>query len=140
MALQARARATRETILHAAVEIFEETGYGDTGLIDIINRAAVTKGAYYYHFSTKEAVAAAIIGEAYTRTHELVIRTVQDASSPALENFIRDPQRHTERAVADQRPRAGVSGRGDQQGPARPVAQGRPSPPRAARWPSAAPR
>jgi len=88
MALQARARATREAIIHAAIEIFEDIGYGDTGLIDIINRAAVTKGAFYYHFSTKEAVAAAIIGEAYTRTHELVIRTVQDASSPALENFI----------------------------------------------------
>ena len=89
MALQARARATRETIIHAAVEIFEDVGYGDTGLIDIINRAAVTKGAFYYHFSTKESVAAAIIGEAYSRIHELVVSTLQDNSSPALENFIR---------------------------------------------------
>ncbi len=46
MALQARARATREAIIHAAVEIFEDTGYGDAGLVDIINRAAVTKGAF----------------------------------------------------------------------------------------------
>jgi AcrR family transcriptional regulator len=82
MALQARARATRETIIHAAVEIFEETGYGDTGLIDIINRAGVTKGAFYYHCSTKESVAAAIIAEAYGRIHELVVGTVQDSSSP----------------------------------------------------------
>lgn len=108
MALQARARATREAIIHAAVEIFEDTGYGDTGLIDIINRAAVTKGAFYYHFSTKEAVAAAIIGEAYARIHELVVRTVQEPSSPALENFIRATFVVAERIRNDQTVRVGL--------------------------------
>ena len=107
MALQARARATRETIIHAAVEIFDDTGYGDTGLIDIINRAGVTKGAFYYHFSTKESVAAAIIAEAYTRTHELVVGTVQDNSSPALENFIRATFVVADRIRNDQMVRVG---------------------------------
>jgi AcrR family transcriptional regulator len=107
MALQARARATRETIIHAAVEIFEDVGYGDTGLIDIINRAAVTKGAFYYHFSTKESVAAAIIGEAYSRIHELVVSTLQDNSSPALENFIRATFVVAEHIRADQVVRVG---------------------------------
>lgn len=107
MKLQARAQATRDAIIHAAVEIFEDTGYGDTGLIDIINRAAVTKGAFYYHFSTKEAVAAAIIGEAYARTHELILGTLQDSSSPALENFIRATFAVADRIRNDQMVRVG---------------------------------
>jgi len=107
MALQARARATREAIIHAAIEIFEDIGYGDTGLIDIINRAGVTKGAFYYHFSTKESVAVAIIGEAYSRIHELVVRTMQDTSSPALENFIRATFAVADRIRHDQVVRVG---------------------------------
>lgn len=107
MALQARARATRETIIHAAVEIFDDTGYGDTGLIDIINRAGVTKGAFYYHFSTKESVAAAIVAEAYGQIHELVMGTVQNSSSPALENFIRATFAVAERIRNDQMVRVG---------------------------------
>lgn len=107
MALQARARATREAIIHAAVEIFQETGYGDTGLIDIINRAHVTKGAFYYHFSTKESVAAAIISDAYARTHELVVTTLHDSSSPALENFIRATFVVADRIRSDQLVRVG---------------------------------
>jgi len=107
MALQARARATREAIIHAAVEIFEDTGYGDTGLVDIINHAAVTKGAFYYHFSTKESVAAAIIGEAYARIHELVVCTLQDTSAPALENFIRATFVVADRIRTDQVVRVG---------------------------------
>jgi AcrR family transcriptional regulator len=107
MALQARARATREAIIHAAVEIFEDTGYGDTGLVDIINHAAVTKGALYFHFSTKESVAAAIIGEAYARIHELVVCTLQDTSAPALENFIRATFVVADRIRTDQVVRVG---------------------------------
>jgi AcrR family transcriptional regulator len=78
-----------------------------TGLIDIINRAGVTKGAFYYHFSTKESVAAAIIAEACGRIHELVVGTVQDSSSPALENFIRATFAVADRIRNDQMVRVG---------------------------------
>jgi hypothetical protein len=56
---QARAVATHQRILDAAVELFDEAGYGHTSLHDIIDRAGVTKGAFYYHFATKEALAGA---------------------------------------------------------------------------------
>ena len=63
MALQARAEATRRRIIDSAVELFSELGYGETGLADVLQRAGVSKGAFYYHFDSKEAVATAIMEE-----------------------------------------------------------------------------
>jgi AcrR family transcriptional regulator len=85
--VQARAEATRQKIIHAAVDLFEEVGYGDTGLADILNRAGVTKGAFYYHFQSKEAVAAAIIDQAETQKRDAIFRLTSSSSS-ALEAII----------------------------------------------------
>jgi AcrR family transcriptional regulator len=58
---QARAEATRQSLIDAAVELFGDGGYGDTDMIDVIERAGTTKGTCYYHFPTKRSVADAII-------------------------------------------------------------------------------
>lgn len=87
-AAQARAEATRQAIIAAAVRLFQEVGYGNTDMIDIIDRAEVTKGGFYYHFKTKEAVAAAIIEEADARTEDVYRRIETPSSVPALENLI----------------------------------------------------
>ena len=75
MVVQARAEATRRRIIDAAIALFSEEGYGDTGLAAIMDRADVSKGAFYYHFESKEALASAIIGEGVTQLldtfHEL---------------------------------------------------------------------
>ena len=63
MVMQARAEATRHRILDSAVDLFDELGYGETGLADVLQRAGVSKGAFYYHFDSKEGIAAAIIEE-----------------------------------------------------------------------------
>lgn len=88
MALQARAEATRRRILDSAVDLFDELGYGETGLADILQRASVSKGAFYYHFDSKEAVATAIIEE-YRFKVESAAREVSDPSAPELENVIK---------------------------------------------------
>lgn len=87
MVLQARAEATRRRIIDSAVELFDELGYGETGLADVLGRAGVSKGAFYYHFDSKEAVAAAIIGE-YRRRVKEAVRERIDPSAPALERMI----------------------------------------------------
>ncbi|OBC10944.1 TetR family transcriptional regulator [Mycobacterium sp. 852013-50091_SCH5140682] len=87
MARQARSEVTRRKIIAAAVELFDETGYPATGLGDIIERAELTKGAFYYHFDAKEALAEAIIDEAGARMLA-TFRTITGSSSPALENLI----------------------------------------------------
>lgn len=88
MAVQARAEVTRQKIIEAAIEHFDEVGYGDTVLSGIIDRAGITKGAFYYHFSDKEAVASAIIEEGAVRVQNAT-RRVTDSASPALEKLIR---------------------------------------------------
>lgn len=63
MVRQERAAATRRAILDVAVELFSERGFGGTNLNQIIRRARITPGAFYYHFSSKDEVAFAIIDE-----------------------------------------------------------------------------
>lgn len=87
---QARAEVTRRVILAAAVELFEEVGYGNTSLTEIIDRAGVTKGGFYYHFHTKEELAAAIIEHA-NEALGASFRATLGSSAPMLENLIRFP-------------------------------------------------
>jgi AcrR family transcriptional regulator len=56
MANQQRSEATRAHILTAAAAAFAEQGYDATGVAEICERAGVSKGAFYYHFQTKQAL------------------------------------------------------------------------------------
>lgn len=87
MVLQARAEATRRRIIDSAVDLFDDLGYGETGLADVLQRAGVSKGAFYYHFDSKEAVASAIIDECRNRIRAAVLERT-DPSAPALQNVI----------------------------------------------------
>ncbi|WP_406444933.1 ScbR family autoregulator-binding transcription factor [Streptomyces sp. NBC_01613] len=61
MARQARAIQTRKSILLAAAAVFDERGFGTATITEIIARAGVTKGALYFHFSSKEELALGVI-------------------------------------------------------------------------------
>lgn len=50
------AALTRRTILLAARDLFIRCGYASTRIADIVERAGVTKGAFFHHFDNKEAV------------------------------------------------------------------------------------
>lgn len=63
MARQDRAERTRNAILDAAAEVFDERGFDGASLSDILARAGVTKGALYFHFSSKEELARALASE-----------------------------------------------------------------------------
>lgn len=63
MAEQERAIRTRRAILEAAAMVFDEQGYDAANISEILARAGVTKGALYFHFSSKEALAEAVMLE-----------------------------------------------------------------------------
>ncbi|MFF4138910.1 ScbR family autoregulator-binding transcription factor [Streptomyces mirabilis] len=58
---QERAVRTRETILQAAAEVFDEVGYSKASIRLIMERAQVTQGGMYFHFKSKQGIAEAVI-------------------------------------------------------------------------------
>lgn len=85
--MQARAESTRRRILEAAVDLFDEYGYGQTRLAAILQRSGVSKGTAYYHFGSQQAVASAIIEDGRRRIEDAV-REHTSHSVPALERMI----------------------------------------------------
>ena len=106
MPRQARAEATRRRIIDSAVELFAELGYGETGLADVLQRAGVSKGAFYYHFDSKEAIAAALIDE-YSRQLITAAREFFDPDAPHMEGVIRTAFRVAEIIETDPTARVG---------------------------------
>lgn len=51
-----KAEKTRETLLDTAFELFTEHGFDNVTVEDITNRAGVSKGTFYSHFTAKESV------------------------------------------------------------------------------------
>ncbi|MEU5090377.1 ScbR family autoregulator-binding transcription factor [Streptomyces sp. NPDC021356] len=58
---QERAVRTREVILTAAAEIFDEFGYSGASISKIMTRANVTQGGMYFHFKSKRELAQAVL-------------------------------------------------------------------------------
>ncbi|MFE7858733.1 ScbR family autoregulator-binding transcription factor [Streptomyces sp. NPDC057403] len=64
---QERAGRTRRLLLDAAATAFAAKGFPAVTLQDIADLAEMTKGAVYFHFTNKEAVAVAVTEEFYTQ-------------------------------------------------------------------------
>ncbi|MFD3945994.1 ScbR family autoregulator-binding transcription factor [Streptomyces sp. NPDC058579] len=66
MARQERAIRTRRAILETAAEMFNELGYDATTIGGLIERVQLTRGGLYFHFTSKEQLARAVLDEAVT--------------------------------------------------------------------------
>lgn len=56
MAKRHQPEETRARILQAAMECFAQYGYDAVGVAEICRRAGVTKGGFYHHFPSKQAL------------------------------------------------------------------------------------
>jgi len=65
-----RADTTRQQIMRAAAHQFARLPYHQVGLDDVLAEAELTKGAMYFHFRSKHALALAIIEDQTTRSNE----------------------------------------------------------------------
>jgi AcrR family transcriptional regulator len=54
--MQQRSEETRNHILEAAQRLFSLNGYDATGVAEICQAAGVSKGAFYHHFPSKQAI------------------------------------------------------------------------------------
>lgn len=84
---QDRAEATRRRIVGAAVELFGDAGFGMVDMVDVIALAGVSKGACYYHFPTKQSLAAAIIEESNARI-AAAMAPLWESEAPAMHRLI----------------------------------------------------
>ena len=119
---QARSRRTREKVLQAAVECFEELGYDETTTAEIARRARIAVGSLYGYFKDKREILLELVDgtirqiadytirelepEAWKgRSHKANIRRVIDALfhtryfNPGMqrilwERYFKDPQFH----------------------------------------------
>ncbi|MFL0276275.1 TetR family transcriptional regulator [Mycobacterium sp. SMC-19] len=82
-----RADATRQQIIRAAAHQFAQRPFHDVGLDDILSEAELTKGAMYFHFRSKHALALAVIDEQLARTGT-AIRGLVDRKLSGLETML----------------------------------------------------
>ncbi|HEY7592865.1 MAG TPA: ScbR family autoregulator-binding transcription factor [Actinophytocola sp.] len=104
MARQDRAERTRNAILDSAAAVFNERGFAGASLSEILTKAGVTKGALYFHFSSKEELAMALIEEQWKADlphvdfEDVSLQTVIDISHAFAHNI-----RHNVRVRASNR-------------------------------------
>ncbi|MPY63897.1 ScbR family autoregulator-binding transcription factor [Streptomyces spongiae] len=77
MARQERAIRTRQAILYAAAEVFDEVGYEAATISDVLKKSGVTKGALYFHFTSKEELAQAVLAEQVSSLPPVPVRELK---------------------------------------------------------------
>ena len=82
-----RADTTRRHILRAAAHQFARRAYHEVGLDEILAEAELTKGAMYFHFRSKNALAVAII-ERQTAATTVAVEDLLSRNLSGLETLI----------------------------------------------------
>jgi len=84
---QTRSENTRLHLVRSAAELFDRNGFSGATLEDVSRSAGVTKGAFYFHFSSKDELAGAIQAEACTLLRSAVHR-VAGAGVSAVQSVV----------------------------------------------------
>ena len=73
-----RGEASRQHILAVAALAFAEHGYNGVSLNDIVRDTGLTKGAFYFHFPSKEALALDVFGTKQEQWQAAILSVMQD--------------------------------------------------------------
>lgn len=105
--MQERALATRSLILLGAARVFNQFGFNGSNLALAAEEARVTKGAVYFHFSSKLELAKAVIAEQHRLVQEKVAESNQ-AEDRALALMITSCQEFANLLQTDTVVKAGI--------------------------------
>lgn len=94
-----RADETRQRLLEVAASAFAEQGYAATSMSDLVHLSGLTRGAFYFHFDSKEALALA----AFRRKQQALIDRLVARQAES-----REAERAIDRLVALIRARANL--------------------------------
>jgi AcrR family transcriptional regulator len=76
----------REEIINAAIEVFAESGYHDTGVADIAKRVGIGHSTFYRHFDNKRAILDEVINTVIERiTAALAAENAPEAANTEAE-------------------------------------------------------
>lgn len=85
----AKSARTRRRILSAASAAFREHGIDQVGIRDVMKRAGLTRGGFYFHFADKDALLHESVKEAaLANTAEYVSRAESAPEGKELQAFI----------------------------------------------------
>ncbi|MEU8513134.1 ScbR family autoregulator-binding transcription factor [Kitasatospora sp. NPDC048722] len=87
MVKQERAGRTRQAVLLAAASTFADVGFESASLVDISRRAGVSKGALYFHFVSKQALADGVRAAAGREIGSAALRALR-AGGPAVQDLV----------------------------------------------------
>jgi TetR/AcrR family transcriptional regulator, transcriptional repressor for nem operon len=77
-----RAAATREQIVEAADRLFYQRGYEHTSFADIAAAVGLSRGNFYYHFKSKDAILDAVIEARLSGTREMLRQWESERATP----------------------------------------------------------
>src|SRR3954452_18819518 len=82
MAQTERGRQTRAMILERTAAVFDRRGFAAATLSEPVASTGLTRGVFYFHFDTKDALAVAIAEAQAERWRELLAKATQEVSDP----------------------------------------------------------
>jgi AcrR family transcriptional regulator len=80
-----RSRATKAALLEAGRQLFAERGFAATGSDQIAERAGVTRGALYHHFTSKEQLFQAVVEDLEVEIGARIMAAAAKGRDPATE-------------------------------------------------------
>jgi AcrR family transcriptional regulator len=97
--MQKRGEETRANILSTASRLFAKHGYEATGVAEICQQAGISKGAFYHHFPSKQAIFLTLLEDWLSRL-ENGFYIIQQQSSD-VPNAILQMAENAAKAVAE---------------------------------------
>lgn len=79
--MQQRSEETRTKILDSAVKLFSIQGFKAASVDDICEEAGISKGAFYHHFESKQALFLALL-DGWLQTIDNAIEASKDKTAP----------------------------------------------------------
>src|ERR1044071_1002706 len=79
--MQQRSEETRGRIMDSAIKLFSKRGYNKASVDDICAEAGVSKGAFYHHFESKQALFLALL-DRWLQTIDQAIDASRDKTAP----------------------------------------------------------
>lgn len=89
-------KPTRERILQAAIDLFWQKGYASTGVADLLLKARVNSGSFYYFFESKENLLLAVLDRYLEMLHPVLLAPIWSQTRDPIGRIFRLLARYRE--------------------------------------------